>query len=84
MLVVHAAIFILAKSRQYIPLPETHMGDIDMKIKATVAAISLTVFAMSAQSAVLCESRQDPSFQTWQKGYSCPVGFRVIANKPRN
>jgi hypothetical protein len=55
-----------------------------MKIKVMVAAISLTIFAMSAQSAVLCESRQDPSFQTWQKGYSCPVGFRVIANKPRN
>jgi hypothetical protein len=84
MRVAHAAIFKAAPNRQYIPLPETHMGDIDMKIKATVAAISLTVFAMSAQSAVLCESRQDPSFQTWQKGYSCPVGFRVIANKPRN
>jgi hypothetical protein len=84
MLVAHAAIFKPTQSRQYIPMPETHTGDIDMKIKATVAAISLTVFAMSAQSAVLCESRQDPSFQTWQKGYSCPVGFRVIANKPRN
>ena len=50
----------------------------DIRMKKIIFALLLATAASSAQSAALCQSMRDPSFQAWFEGWSCPPGYILL------